>query len=305
MELYSVAHIAMKDMQNLRVCYEGAKEDPLHLTMGVPVATTVVALAGDVAAAQQQQAPLTAGLVSYMLHPASPGGSKLLTGMAHFDHMVKMARRTTPRGTLLRPDASLAVEVTPEQSTMILNPTDTDYTIGAIMRAAGGAGGSKALPKRKLGAMCAIRGRSGFLNDEGRMKKMKSQLDLADSIASIHFAQKEEKKVKAAAATEGLFELAPVALAKLRSKGNDVSKLNMKDICAIAHRYLAKDLDAKLKKLDLVLALQALMAAREHVLPAVVLEAGAAATPTVAMAMATEAMQTDDGNDGPASDDEH
>ena len=295
----------MKDMQNLRVCYEGAKEDPLHLTMGVPVATTVVALAGDVAAAQQQQAPLTAGLVSYMLHPASPGGSKLLTGMAHFDHMVKMARRTTPRGTLLRPDASLAVEVTPEQSTMILNPTDTDYTIGAIMRAAGGAGGSKALPKRKLDAMCAIRGRSGFLNDEGRMKKMKSQLDLADSIASIHFAQKEEKKVKAAAATEGLFELAPVALAKLRSKGNDVSKLNMTDICAIAHRYLAKDLDAKLKKLDLVLALQALMAAREHVLPAVVLEAGAAATPTVAMAMATEAMQTDDGNDGPASDDEH
>jgi len=273
--------------------------------MWVPVATTVVALAGDVAAAQQQQAPLTAGLVSYMLHPASPGGSKLLTGMAHFDHMVKMARRTTPRGTLLRPDASLAVEVTPEQSTMILNPTDTDYTIGAIMRAAGGAGGSKALPKRKLDAMCAIRGRSGFLNDEGRMKKMKSQLDLADSIASIHFAQKEEKKVKAAAATEGLFELAPVALAKLRSKGNDVSKLNMKDICAIAHRYLAKDLDAKLKKLDLVLALQALMAAREHVLPAVVLEAGAAATPTVAMAMATEAMQTDDGNDGPASDDEH
>jgi hypothetical protein len=240
-----------------------------------------------------------------MLHPASPGGSKLLTGMAHFDHMVKMARRTTPRGTLLRPDASLAVEVTPEQSTMILNPTDTDYTIGAIMRAAGGAGGSKALPKRKLDAMCAIRGRSGFLNDEGRMKKMKSQLDLADSIASIHFAQKEEKKVKAAAATEGLFELAPVALAKLRSKGNDVSKLNMKDICAIAHRYLAKDLDTKLKKLDLVLALQALMAAREHVLPAVVLEAGAAATPTVPMAMATEAMQTDDGNDGPASDDEH
>ena len=72
-----------------------------------------------------------------------------------------------------------------------------------------------------------------------------------------------------------MFELAPVALAKLRSKGNDVLKLNMKDICAIAHRYLAKDLDAKLKKLDLVLALQALMAAREHVLPAVVLEAGA------------------------------
>ena len=162
-----------------------------------------------------------------MLHPANPGGTKLLKGVAHFEHMVKMARRTTPRGTLLRPAAWLAVELTPEQGAMILNPGDTDYTIGAIMRAAGGSGGSKALPKRKLDAMCAIRGRSGFLNDEERMKKMRSQLDLAQSIASIHFAQKEEKKVKAAAATEGLFDLAPIALAKLRSKGNDVSKLNM------------------------------------------------------------------------------
>ena len=36
-ELCSVTHVAMQDMQNLRVCYEGAKEGPLHLEMGVPV----------------------------------------------------------------------------------------------------------------------------------------------------------------------------------------------------------------------------------------------------------------------------
>jgi hypothetical protein len=105
-----------------------------------------------------------------MLHPASSGGTKLLTGLVHFGHMVKMARRTTPRGTLLRPAASLAMEVTPEQGIMILNPADTDYA-GSIMRAAGGTGGSKALPKQKLGAMCAIRGRSGFLNDVKRTKR--------------------------------------------------------------------------------------------------------------------------------------
>jgi hypothetical protein len=233
-----------------------------------------------------------------MLHSASPGGTKLLTWLAHFGQMAKMARRTTPRGTLLRPAASLAVEVTPEQGAMILNPADTDYAIGSITRAAGGAGGSKALPKRKLDAMCAIRGPSGFLNDEERMKNMKSQLDLAQSISPIQYAQKEEKKVKAAAATEGMFELALNALAKLRSKGDDVTKLNIKDICAIAKRYLAMDFDAKLKKPALVLALQALMTAREHVLPAVVLEAGAAAAvaPTVAVAMATEATQMDEGN---------
>jgi hypothetical protein len=36
---------------------------------------------------------------------------------------------------------------------MILNPTGTDYTIEAIVRAAGGTRGSDALQKRKLGAM--------------------------------------------------------------------------------------------------------------------------------------------------------
>ena len=54
-------------------------------------------------------------------------------------------------------------------------------------------------------------------------------------------------------------------------------------------------------------ALEALVAAREHVLPAVVLETGAAAAaaPTVAVAMAAEAMETDGGNDEPESDDGH
>jgi hypothetical protein len=78
----------------------------------------------------------------------------------------------------------------------------------------------------------------------------------------------------------------------------------MRGILDIAHHYVATDLDAKLKKPDLVLALQALMTAREPLLSAVVLETGAAAAvaPTMAVAMATEAIQTDDGNDEPESD---
>ena len=44
--------------------------------------------------------------------------------MAFFDSVTKMALRTTPRGTVLRPDASLAVEVTPEQGTLTLNPAE-------------------------------------------------------------------------------------------------------------------------------------------------------------------------------------
>jgi hypothetical protein len=78
----------------------------------------------------------------------------------------------------------------------------------------------------------------------------------------------------------------------------------MKGILDIAHHYVATDLDAKLKKPDLVLALQTLMTAREPLLYAVVLETGAAAViaPTITVAMATEAIQTDDGNDELESD---
>lgn len=61
-----------------------------------------------------------------MLHPASPGGTKPLTGMALFDHVAKLARRMTPRGTFLRPAASLAVEVALQQGITNLNPTDMD-----------------------------------------------------------------------------------------------------------------------------------------------------------------------------------
>jgi hypothetical protein len=68
------------------------------------------------------------------------------------------------------------------------------------------------------------------VNGEKRMKKTRPQLDFALSFALLHYAQKEKKRVRAAAATEGLFDLKPVALDKLRSKRNDVSKLSMKNI---------------------------------------------------------------------------
>jgi hypothetical protein len=46
--------------------------------------------------------------------------------MALFDHVAKLARRMTPRGTFLRPAASLAVEVALQQGITNLNPTDMD-----------------------------------------------------------------------------------------------------------------------------------------------------------------------------------
>ena len=219
----------------------------------------------------------------------------------HFNHLVKMARRTTPPGTALVPHPSLAVEMTQEQQSLILNPSEVDYTIGSIIQAAGGTGGSVALPKRKLDAMCAVRGQSGFLNDEGRMKKMKAQLDLAQSIASIQHAQHQEKKAKAAASVEGLFDQAPAALSKLRCKGGDEEKLTKTEICAIAHRYFATELDMKLKKPPLVQSLKNLVEARPTVLPAVVLS-GTDATAPCAPSLVGATNDEDEKESGDESD---
>ena len=76
----------------------------------------------------------------------------------------------------------------------------------------------------------------------------------------------------------------PRRLLKLRSKGNDVARLFKVEMCAIAHRYFATDLDDKLKLPAIVAALQVLIAARPSVLPAVVVEAETAAVVATAAA---------------------
>ena len=100
---------------------------------------------------------------------------------------------------------------------------------------------------------------------------MKMQLDLAKSVAVIKQAEAQAKRAKKEAAVFGLFECGPAATLKLRSKGGDVTKLFKSEMCAIAHRYLATDLDGKLKVPALAAALQALITARPHALPAMAL----------------------------------
>ena len=89
--------------------------------------------------------------------------------------------------------------------------------------------------------------------------------------------------------------MAPAALLKLSSKGNDVAKPFEVEMCAIAHRYFATDLDDKLKVSTLTAALQVLIAARPSVLPAVAVEAEAAAAVATAAAAAGDGVG-EDGN---------
>ena len=87
-----------------------------------------------------------------------------------------------------------------DQARIVLNPTQRDYGLGAIMRSAGGSGGSISLPKRKLDAMAGIRGQSGIMNDKEHIRKMRAQLDLAQSLAVVKHAEVEAKRAKKEAA---------------------------------------------------------------------------------------------------------
>ena len=222
-------------------------------------------LESEAAEAQKNQPPLVAGLTSFMLHPKDRHGTLMIKDkLEHFEHVVKYARRMTDESTVLLPSDYLAVDVRSDQKS-ILNPSVRDYTEGAMMRAAGGIGAQMNAPKRKIDALCGIRGHSGLLNDPERMKKLREQSDLAQSIVDIQRSQQQEKKAKKEAGISGLIEKGPESLKKLRAKDLDASKLSMDELHSIASRYFATTL-AKSKKSKLVEDFEALVAARPDVL---------------------------------------
>ena len=220
------AHVQHKDMQHLRICIDDAKDNPLHLGMGMPQGDFRSNVCPEVAAAVAAMAPATAGLNSFQLKP--PG----LLGIALFEHMLQFRTRfaddpATP---------SLDVEMTDDQR-RIIAPTDQDLTVRAILKDAGGAGATKKLARRKLNNTGAITNHCGFQNHPDRVSKLLSALQLTASIAQIHAGAKAAKEKVKKNADFALMTMAHPALLKLQLKANNVSAMNKKEICAISFRY--------------------------------------------------------------------
>ena len=94
-ELHMKLHVPLSEMQNLRVCLELAEENPSHLERGVPD-KPVGEEPAAVTSAKAGLADINEGLNSFLLHPKKDNGEHLLTGMAKFDHLIKLARRSIP-----------------------------------------------------------------------------------------------------------------------------------------------------------------------------------------------------------------
>ena len=292
-ELAAKVHIPMNEMQNVRVGMELAVKDPTHLERGKPEAT-VLDHPAEVQAAQAAVASAVTGLQSFELHPKGSNGKPLFTGLALFDHLINLGRRSVPTGTDLVPSAALDAQYSGQQQ-RIINPRAVDYAMHEIAKQAHGEGAKQAMAKRKLDNLGYMRGECGIQNDEDRRQRLKNQLNLTISVAAISKEEAATKAANSALETTKLIDAAPAAVKKLiTDKGGDVSKITMAEMSAIAFKHFkgtvlkgnkaahVKELEALIKDHPGVLQLNAPAPA-----PAVLMPAGAApmVTPVPAVPM--------------------
>ena len=223
--------VQLADMQSLRTCLDLAAENPDHLERGLPEKVAAKETAEMAAAASNVD--IRQGLTSFLLHPKKADGTQLYTGMEKFDHLVKLARRCTPREQVLAPSARLNCEYTAEQQ-RLLDPSAMDYSMQQIGASVFGESAKKNLAKRKLDALGNIRGECGWANDEKRLKRLKNTLELATSIAEINKITASEKAQAQSESTLKLIELVPGALQKLGEKDGDVAALTIPQMKALA-----------------------------------------------------------------------
>lgn len=291
-QLHTEMHVPIPDLQNLRVCLSLAIEHPDHITRS-PELAEVGAAAGFalpevVTQAQTAMTDVNDGLQSFQLHPTR-NGKQLLTGLAKFEHMVKLARRCNTKDTAFGPSPFLDVECSATQKSL-LDPSPQDFMMHTIMAQADGAGAKQSLSKRKLDALGNMRGTCGFANDPERLKRLQSQLELSSSLASIARAVAKERTESKSQQTAEMVALAPAAILKFVEKGEELDKLTKAEIKAIAFTHFGgavlKDSDSKPV---LVEQLRQLMTAQPTVRASLV--ANAKAVVTAAAADATTATQ--------------
>lgn len=279
-DLHERAHVLLKDMQLLRVCYEVAKRHPDHLLVDRPKPNGIAEcwwypwwLNGyDVGLHAGQEVvpskvvrvvPVTDGLHSFMLHP--PG----LKGVALFEHMIKRGARDVRKGQSHAPRACYDVSMNGFQAKM-LNPTAQDLVMGEIMRTAGGDGATKKEAQRRLDAWGLVQAHSQFANDAPKLAKMKRQLQLAASLAEIARAATEKRLASTTTKEHNLSMTAPKAAARLKSlSSQEYGRLTKTEICAVARVYYASSIQVNAHKDALLVQLRALMVQHPHALDAV------------------------------------
>jgi hypothetical protein len=265
-ELHKECSIAYKDQQSIRVCYDLTKAYPEQLDMESPsiAEREAVREAPEVTAAHAALSDVNKGLASFEFMPTALKG----TGIPLFDHMVSK-RCIDPKGGLKdAPSAHYDVSITIPQRDM-LKATSLELTKREIMKYAGGHGATIKMAARKLDQLGYIKAHSGVANDSARLKKLRNQLQLANSLASIERSEAAIAKKKKTDSFAERLAMAPTAVVKLAEKGGQVTRLTKKDISSLLFVYFSVDMDeVKHKKLELVTKLDERMVNDPEKLPA-------------------------------------
>lgn len=260
-ELKEECRIPMKDMQNMRVCYECAKEKPDHLERTLPIASTLTSplLNEDVHQAQAAVASVDHGLVTYQLKPEGMKGEELLS------HMIRFRESRNWRGgkfdvsdVMVSPARHLDVEVKAANRAVLRAATEA--MVGGnitakrnILKDAFGSSAKMKIPKRTLDQFALIKSHSGIVNSETSLNRMKNQMMLAKSLGEIEEADRQLKKTKRTVAEEMLKGKASGALTKLSNKKGDVDKLYKGEVCSLLFVFYGVYMEEeKTKKPDLV-----------------------------------------------------
>ena len=151
-----------------------------------------------------------------------------MKGEELLEHMIQFRKRSYKRANNTRPSMHLAIDVNATQKG-ILNPTTMDLARGSIIACAGGAGSRLKLAQRKLDNLGYINSHCGIQNDEKRMSRLKSQLQLTASLAEVKRDAIQNEEEAAKKARDDLQAIAPTAAKKYMDKKN----VTKKDLCVI------------------------------------------------------------------------
>jgi hypothetical protein len=233
-EMHLAFSIPMKDMHNLRLCLEFSWENPTQLDMEEPIALdNQSAIAAEVTEAQGLVKDASSGLEWFQLKPPGMKGHKLL------DHMFsqQQLRLKTKENHLYIPNSYLDIAIKPSNIEVLKYMTDPDLSTRAIMKECAGNGATLKFAVRKLNQIGYVQRHCRLVNIGVKVRKLKSALQLSQSMATITNGQSSERAQHIVEKQLEYRTLAPVALEKLKGQNWELNKITKNEILSVMYFY--------------------------------------------------------------------
>ena len=227
-ELKTECLIPYADMSGLRVSVIIAKDHPEVVQFGVNA--TVATECPEMVKAASKEVDINEGLDCYRLNPTTKDGTQKLRGNELFDHMISLRNRKVKPEYAGNNWLDLAIG---DRQFECISPSERDLRYGQIMKDATGEGVTKKIAKRKLNNLGFAHGHCCIVNSDENMKRMKQDLQLADSIAEIKRLETFNASQKKEELQESTRLKAPAAVKKFEESKRDASKLTKAEISAL------------------------------------------------------------------------